>query len=195
MKDCGATRNLFSSYLDGALNGLEMQAVAEHLSGCSGCSAEFEGWRAMQDALYRLGPVKAPNDLALRLRVAVSRERVRTPRNRLANLRVHWENTLRPLALQVSAGFVSSVLLIGTVALMIGTLAAPPAAVASNNATETATAPLLLYSNAEGSGAFFSPTHAVVVEAYVDGHGQVYDYRIVAGPQDATTRAAIENLL
>jgi len=172
-----------------------MQSIAAHLSSCPECAAEFEGWRAMQNALYRLGPAKAPNDLALRLRVAISRERARTPRNWLADLRVRWENSLRPLVLQASAGFVSSVLLIGTVALMVGTLAAPPAAVASNDSSETATAPRLLYSNAEGSGAFFSPSHAVVVEAYVDGQGQVYDYRIVAGPRDPSTRAAIENML
>ncbi len=195
MNPCRSTRDAFSNYLDGALSGVEMKAVAEHLTSCAGCSAEFEGWRAMQDALYRLGPAKAPDDLALRLRVAVSRERARTPRNWLADLRVRWENTIRPLTLQVSAGFVSSVLLVGTVALMVGTLAAPPAAVASNDSTDTATAPRLLYSNAEGSGAFFSPTHAVVVEAYVDGDGQVYDYRIVAGPRDPATRAAIENML
>jgi anti-sigma factor RsiW len=195
MNSCRDTRNSFSGYLDGALSGLEMQSIAAHLSSCTACAAEFESWRAMQDALYRLGPAKAPEDLALRLRVAVSRERARTPRNWLADLRVRWENSLRPLLLQASAGFVSSVLLIGTVALMVGTLAAPPAAVASNDSSETATAPRLLYSNAEGSGAFFSPSHAVVVEAYVDGQGQVYDYRIVAGPRDPSTRAAIENML
>uniref|UniRef100_A0A7V4XTC1 Anti-sigma factor n=1 Tax=Acidobacterium capsulatum TaxID=33075 RepID=A0A7V4XTC1_9BACT len=195
MNSCRDTRNSFSGYLDGALSGVEMQSIAAHLSSCTACAAEFESWRAMQDALYRLGPAKAPADLALRLRIAVSRERARTPRNWLADLRVRWENSLRPLVLQASAGFVSSVLLIGTVALMVGTLAAPPAAVASNDSSEAATAPRLLYSNAEGSGAFFNPSHAVVVEAYVDGQGQVYDYRIVAGPRDPSTRAAIENML
>ena len=28
----------------------------------------------------------------------------------------------------------------------------------------------------------------VVVEAYVNGEGEVYDYRIVSGPTDAATR-------
>jgi hypothetical protein len=35
----------------------------------------------------------------------------------------------------------------------------------------------------------------VVVEAYVNGSGQVYDYRIVSGPTDAATRSQVENLL
>jgi hypothetical protein len=35
----------------------------------------------------------------------------------------------------------------------------------------------------------------VVVEAYVNGAGQVYDYRIVSGPTDPATRSQIENML
>jgi outer membrane biosynthesis protein TonB len=35
----------------------------------------------------------------------------------------------------------------------------------------------------------------VVVEVYINNQGQVYDYRIVSGPKDPTTRAQVENLL
>jgi len=35
----------------------------------------------------------------------------------------------------------------------------------------------------------------VVIEAYVSGSGQVYDYRIVSGPTDDATRREVENLL
>jgi len=34
-----------------------------------------------------------------------------------------------------------------------------------------------------------------VVEAYINGAGQVYDYRIVSGPTDQETRSQVENLL
>jgi hypothetical protein len=33
------------------------------------------------------------------------------------------------------------------------------------------------------------------VEAYVNGAGSVYDFRIVSGPNDLATRAQVENLL
>ena len=60
-----------------------------------------------------------------------------------------------------------------------------------------ATAPRLLYlSSGSGSsheiGAIASP---VIVEAYINGEGKVYDYRIVSGPTDSATRAQVENLL
>jgi hypothetical protein len=35
----------------------------------------------------------------------------------------------------------------------------------------------------------------VVIEAYINGAGQMYDYRIVSGPNDEATRSQIENML
>jgi len=59
-----------------------------------------------------------------------------------------------------------------------------------------ATAPRLLYlSSAVGNNEIESFSSPVVVEAYINGAGRVYDYRIVSGPADAATRSQIENLL
>lgn len=195
MNSCRSIRKWFSSYLDGSLRGVEMQQVAGHLSTCKECADEFAQWRQMQDALYQLGPAKAPPELALRLRVAVSRERARTPRNMLGLLKVRWENSIQPYLLQASAGLVSSILLIGTVAMLIGAFAAPPRAMAGDSPIGTATAPHFLYRSNVETGALLSRGQPVVVEAYVNGRGEVYDYRIVAGPTDAKTETAVENLL
>lgn len=195
MNSCGSIREYFSNYLDGSLPGVEMQQIAGHLADCRECAAEFQQWRQMQDALYHLGPAKAPADLALRLRIAISRERARTPRNMLDSLRVRWENAIQPYLLQASAGFVSSVLLIGTVAMLIGAFAAPPKAMAGDTPIGTTTAPRFLYASTEGTGVLLSRGQPVVVEAYVNGRGEVYDYRIVAGPNDAQTRDEVENML
>jgi hypothetical protein len=35
----------------------------------------------------------------------------------------------------------------------------------------------------------------VVVEAYVNDQGRVYDYRIISGPDNPSSRAQVENLL
>jgi hypothetical protein len=35
----------------------------------------------------------------------------------------------------------------------------------------------------------------VVVEAYTNGAGRMYDYRIVSGPNDAVTKSQVEDLL
>jgi hypothetical protein len=60
-----------------------------------------------------------------------------------------------------------------------------------------ATAPRLLYlsSLAGNSDQISEVPGSVVVEAYINGEGKVYDYRIVSGPTDAATRSEVENLL
>jgi hypothetical protein len=59
-----------------------------------------------------------------------------------------------------------------------------------------ATGPRLLYLSAgAGNNQIGAVSGPVVVEAYINGAGQVYDYRIVSGPTDDATRSQVENLL
>jgi negative regulator of sigma E activity len=140
--------------------------------------------------------VPEPEDLLLRIRVAVSQERARRQRRRLESLKLAWKNTLGPFVLQASAGFASAVLLLGTVILMVSMFAQPETAQA--NADEPlgmATAPHLLGLSSGADNDDINAAAPVVVEAYINDEGQVYDYRIVSGPTDATTRRQVENLL
>jgi len=193
---CNRIRGKFSSYLDGAVSGVVMQQIDKHLRSCEECAEEFDGLRSTQAALASLGPVKAPPSLALRLRVAISNERARTPSNLISILKVRWDNTVAPLLLQASAGFASTILLVGTVALLIGTFARPEPLAARDEPLGMASGPRFLYSAVETEtvpiGGRDSP---VVVEAYIDNFGRVYDYRIVSGPTDASTRSQLENVL
>jgi len=217
MKSCKSIRAQFSAYLDGVMSGMAMQQIASHLDQCSECSSEFAAWRQMQQALGDLGPVKPPPDLGLKLRVALSQEHNRTARNSLARLQVRWENTFAPFLLRASAGFASAVLLLGSAALLIGTFASPETVEARDEPSSAATSPRFLYSMIESNapqssaletetqhsagravsavGATDGNTNSVVVEAYVNDQGRVYDYRIISGPNDAASRAQIENLL
>jgi hypothetical protein len=54
---------------------------------------------------------------------------------------------------------------------------------------------LLYLSSGTGNHTIEELSEPVVIEAFVNGSGQVYDYRIVSGPSDAATRAQIEGLL
>ena len=59
-----------------------------------------------------------------------------------------------------------------------------------------ATGPRFLYSTVEGnSGTVSGKGVPVTVEVYVDTKGRVYDYDIVSGPSDESTRAELETLL
>jgi len=196
MNACTRVRAQFSDYLDGDLTGIAMQSMAEHLKSCRDCAADFGVWRQMQRSLAGLGPVRAPADLGLRIRVALSQEHARTPKNILAIWKVRWQNTVAPLLLQASAGFASAVVLIGTMAFLIGAFAAPEPAAARDEPIGMVSSPHWLYSTLEtDAGTVSRKGSPVTVEVFVDAQGRVYDYEIVSGPADPATRAGLETLL
>jgi hypothetical protein len=198
MIGCDAIQAKFSEYLDGRLPGSEMQRMAAHLDRCARCAAEWNGLRQMQDALALLGPVAEPNDLVLRIQVAVSHERALQKRGIFEGWSLAWKNTVGPFLLQAGAGFASAVLLLGTVTVLVGMIAQPEMAQAKGDTPlGDATAPRLMYlSSGSGSSDEMKVTSTpIVVEAYVNNEGEVYDYRIVSGPHDAATRAQVENML
>jgi Putative zinc-finger len=198
---CSGARARFAEYLDDRLTGREMQRITTHIEGCGKCAASFEAERRTVQALSLLGPVsgelKEPDNLVLRLRVAISQERAQRHRRHLERWELAWRNSFGPFLLQLSAGFASAVLLLVTVGLLLGMFARPERAVAEDEPLGMATAPRLLYhgdaaTDVDKIGTINGP---VVVEAYVNGSGRVYDYRIVRGPTDPQTRAQLENLL
>jgi len=196
MNGCSQYQVRFSEYLDGRLTGVEMQDVAAHIDSCGKCAAEWAFLRQSQAALAGLGPVPEPEDLALRIRVAVSQERARRARRVMQAWKLAWQNTVGPFLLQASAGFASAVLLIGTVAVTVGIVANPQTAQAGDEPLGAATSPRLIYSiSGSGDNDVAVLPAPVVVEAYINDSGQVYDFAIVSGPSDAATRSEIENLL
>jgi anti-sigma factor RsiW len=193
---CRSVRAQFSAYLDGDVTGVAMQSIASHLENCRKCAEEFGIWRKMQQSLANLGPARPPVDLGLRIRVALSQEHARTPKNALATWRVRWENSVAPFLIQASAGLASAVVLLGTMAFLIGAFAAPEPAAARDEPLGMASSPRFLYSSVEGdAGPVAQRGNPVTVEVFVDAQGRVYDYDIVSGPSDEGTRADLESLL
>ena len=198
---CSSARGRFADYLDGRLTGRQMLRFTQHLDQCVRCKSEFEVEQQTVRALGSLGAIggeaKEPDNLVLRIRVAISQERALRQRSQVERLSVAWRNTYGPFLLQLTAGFASAVLLLGTVGLLVGMFARPERAHAQDEPLGMATAPRFLYhgdapSDVATIGTLGGP---VVVEAYVNGAGKVYDYRIVRGPRDEQTRASVESLL
>ena len=196
MNGCGAMKAKFSDYLDGRLTGQEMQRIAAHLDRCADCATEWSSLRNVQTSLATLGPVPEPKDLPLRIRVAVSQERARQRQSPFHGLNLAWQNTIGPFLLQAAAGFASAVVLLGSVILMVGIVAKPEAAQArGDEPLGNATAPHLVKYLSASDAQIAALPGPVVVEAYINSEGLVYDFRIVSGPDDAQTRAQVEGLL
>ena len=188
---CSKVQNSFSAYLDGAVSGRQMRSIADHLEVCEGCREEFDGLRAMQRSLSVLGPAKAPEDLAMRLRLAISHEAAEKRSSWRDRLEVKWENTIRPLVLQVSAGTACSIVLLGSIMVALGLFAAPQAVMANDEPLGAMTAPHYLYSAVMPRPIVTNHDSAIIVEALVNDRGQVYDYQIVSGPEDASVQSQV----
>ena len=197
MNGCSESQIRFTEYLDGRLSGREMQSVAAHLERCRECAGDWKSLERMQSLLASLGPVPEPEDLLLRIRVAISHERARRRQGAFHALNMAWRNTIGPFLLQAAAGFASAVMLLGTLIVLAGMVTQPESAQATTDEPLGATtAPRFLYlSSVAGSNPIGDVSTPVVIEAYVNGEGQVYDYRIVSGPTDKTTREQVENIL
>ena len=171
-----------------------MHAIASHLEGCPECNTEFTEWRTMQRVLTSIGPAKPPADLGLRLRVAISQEKARTTRRRVEAWQLYWENTLSPVLIRGAAGLATATVLLGVMALMIGTVAAPPPVAATETTADSTTSPQFLYTvgGTDSRGSFAQP---VLVEVAISSKGRVYDYRIVSGPTTTEVRKSLDNML
>ena len=195
MSKCAHLREQFSAYLDGAVTGAVMHEIAAHLDVCSGCSAEFAQWRNAQALVSSIGPAKAPENLALRLRVALSQQMANTTEEKFARGKVRWQNSFLPLVWQISAGFASTVALLGGVALLVGMFASPEPLLARDEPLGMASSPRFLYTSFEPAEGVADGNNPVVVQAFVNGEGRVYDYKIISGNTDTKTRSLLEDTL
>jgi len=176
---CAAASRLFSPYLDGAVTGNEMRALREHLDVCPACTREYTLLRQTQQLLSAAGRPNLPADLGLKLRLAISREAAQTRRPRFEGLMVRLENTLEAFMVPATAGIACALLIFGLVAAILAT----PGQLQANNED----VPLVLNTGPELQQSSFGTMSSInaeslVIEAYVDAHGRVEDYKILSDP-------------
>jgi len=175
---CPQAKRLFSPYLDGAVTGAQMLALQHHLSECAGCNDEYQSLRRTQQLLVSAGRPKAPADLGLKLRLAISREAAAAKKAPFEGLMVRLENTFQALLVPVTAGFVSALIIFGIAMVYFVT---PSTLQASNDVplVMVNTAPEL-QPTAFGMTMDSIDSDSLVIEAYVDANGRVQDYRILS---------------
>jgi hypothetical protein len=174
---CAEAKPMFSPYLDGAVSGTEMHALGLHLQKCSQCHREYALLRQSQELLAKVGRRKAPSDLALKLRVAISREAAAAKRPPFEGVVVRLQNMLNAFMVPATAGMVAAIAIFGFVmGLTLPEL----------QARNTNDVPLMLYTGPELEESFFTTSlssvndDSLVIEAYVDATGRIQDYRILS---------------
>src|SRR3989442_4641346 len=83
---CPEAKRMLSPYLDGVVTGTEMLALERHLSACADCNGHYFSLRNTQRLLASAARPKAPADLGLRLRLAISQGAARDKRPPLEEL-------------------------------------------------------------------------------------------------------------
>jgi hypothetical protein len=174
---CAEAKPMFSPYLDGAVSGTEMRALGLHLQQCSQCHREYALLRQSQELLAKVGRRKAPSDLSLKLRVAISREAAAAKRPPFEGVVVRLQNMLNAFMVPATAGMVAAIAIFGFVmGLTLPEL----------QARNTNDVPLMLYTGPELQESFFTTSlssvndDSLVIEAYVDATGRIQDYRILS---------------
>ena len=155
--------------------------------------------RAMTDGALRvLAPVEPPADLSLRIRLALSHERVRAERRLggrvLHRLQAFRENSLRPFAMHLGVAAIALVSLCGG-ALVLGAVTPQQAVRANDIPLAGFSAPHYLYSVAGEQRVGSVDGAPLIVQAMVDRGGRVYDYRVLSGTLDSAAEAALRQRL
>ena len=133
---------------------------------------------------------RVPEDLSLKLRLAISHEAARRRTPHFGSLILHVQNALRAFMVPATTGLVATVLIFG---VLIGLLASPPPVHA--NASDV---PLMFATDPELQPSSFgfsmgvASEDSLVIQAYIDANGRVQDYRIIAGAQNPKRHSRIK---
>ena len=189
--NCVKATAMLSEHLDGALEIKKSRALNEHLGECVRCSAELSSLKQTRKMVAMVGRKAAPSDLALRVRLAISREAAMIRNTPFEMLKFRLETALNAFMVPATAGLLSAIVFFG---LLIGFFALP----SLNNDVPVQT---MLYTPPELTMSPFGLTtsissDAVVVEAVVDPNGRVQDYRVLsAGPENGDVDQQLKNML
>lgn len=188
---CVQAHSLFSPYLDGAVSGLQMQALSAHLQQCEKCRHGYEALSRTQRLLTAVGRRRAPNDLALRLRVAISQEVAKSKRPFLGGWTIRLQNAFRSFTVPATAGLAVAITVF---AVLMGS-AAMPLQAGTSDVPFVQTAPQFMRSQFSMS-LDNSKDDSLVVEAYVDPFGRVDGYRILSSSKATESLLPeVENIL
>ncbi|HTS35312.1 MAG TPA: zf-HC2 domain-containing protein [Candidatus Solibacter sp.] len=180
---CPQAKRMFSPYLDGAVTGAEMLALQSHLSDCADCDARYQSLRRTQQLLMNVARPKAPSDLGLRLRLAISREVAQAKRMPFEALMVRLQNAVDAFMVPATAGFLSALIIFGVAMVYF----VAPSSLQANNDVPL----VMVNTSAELQQSSFGLSmdrinaDSLVIEAYVDANGRVQDYRILSDTEQS----------
>jgi len=194
MNRCSTFRNLISRSMDELLTGQQRTTLAAHLAECDTCMEHAHSLRQTQNLVAGLGRIAPPADLALRLRVALSRERNNRNEHRMHSLLTDFRARLNSLMVPATGGVLTAMMVFG---LILGFMGVPlPVNAGGPDIPTLLYSPPKLSSTPMPDGVMMLNTDTpMIIEAFVDSNGKLADYRILAGRDDEETRRQLNRAL
>jgi hypothetical protein len=167
-----------------------MHDIFGHLEQCADCQKEYSLLENTRSLVASLGRRQPPSDLALKIRVAISRTRSRNSLGLFQRYLVRLQNAFQGFMVPATAGVVSAVIFMGSLMVLL----VPAKVSADDDVLSTFYTPprLEISGYPEDQLNLDSP---VVIEAYVDSRGLVESYRIISGRDDEEVRAQLGRAL
>jgi len=185
--NCERVRKTLSAFLDSNLAPGRLDTMTQHLAQCRDCSSYAKELGDLHAALRNLPAVAAPQRLATELQVLASRERMRQLSRRTytalfhywtAEMRLFFDNLMRPIAIPFAGGLVSAVFLF---TMLMPTLQFPhltlndvPSGLFTQSVATVDTLPPFGFSE-----------NNLVVQVMLDEQGNVVDYEL---PDNVSSR-------
>ena len=174
---CTEIRKFLSEYQDGAIDRDRFSSVRFHLTYCAACRQRMEEYQEVGACLQSLPQRRVSPELALRLRVQLSR---RLHRNLVSRFLVFLDNALKPLLLPASGG------VLGAVVFFALLMSVPGAVIAA------ATPPRIL---ALAPLNFPSGEEELVLVTHVNSAGKVLDYSVISGQSSPALLHRLDRML
>jgi hypothetical protein len=206
--NCEKVLLFLPGYLDGALPAdggrFTRASIHAHIQDCGPCKLELSRYQKLQQILAQTERAAPPKELGVGIRMALARAREKS--NPVSWLRRVYDradlmrqNILAPLALPAAGGLISAIMIFtlvlpsyarGPLRNLMGAIDEMPAM-----SFQPARIDTLAGFSVSGLGDFGSKAGGVIVEATVGVDGDVVDYRIVAGPDNASVRRSLDQIL
>jgi hypothetical protein len=194
--NCEKVRKTLSAFLDRQLARAPFDTVTQHLAQCRDCSSYAKDLGELHASLRSLPRVAPPARLVTELQVLASRERMRQLSRGtytalghfwMAEMRLFFDNLMRPIAIPFAGGLVSAVFLF---TMLMPTLQFPhltrndvPSGLFTQSVATVDTLPPFGFSEDN-----------VVVQVMLDEQGYVVDYRL-PNNVSSTLRNDIANMI
>jgi hypothetical protein len=184
-ENCLEIRILFSDYLDDLCTPQARKSIRYHLSFCDVCREQLEQWQSIREELRALSRRQVPPELALRLRVQMSR---RLHRNLFSSLWVRLQNALKPLLIPATGGVLTAVICFG---LIMGSQVVP--ITDDPDVTVQLVQPARVQQLAAMD--FNTGDSGLVLVAQINAEGRVKGYRILSGQRSPELMQRLDRMV